>query len=79
MLGFLQYMLYCLRVITLLGVPIVSVPFFYFSQLTIHHYSHMVGYAIPQHSSLVSGNYSNNSPEWTARQEAKSMVCSIVS
>jgi hypothetical protein len=62
------------------GVPMRRVFRIYGSsdKLIIHHYYH-VRYAIPQHSSLVSGNYSNNSPEWTARQEAKSIVCRFVS
>ena len=45
----------------------------------IIHYYHHVRYAIPQHSSLVSDNYSNNSSEWTARQEAESIVSRFVS
>ena len=47
----------------------------------IHHYYHMVGYAIAPHHLSLADNYSNtgNRSECTPRQEGEAIVSHIVS
>src|SRR5262249_37185479 len=49
-------------------------------ELLIRHSHHMAEYAILQHSSMIPDNYSNiNRSQCTLRQEAKAIVCEVVS